>query len=362
MAFKDILHLPIETMRMSKGIRLKRYASALLSHNTALKMLNLLRIESELRRRATFVKGLPYVLKIESTNQCNYRCPVCYEGRKAHNFEGARGFGKMHEGVFHSLIDEIGRYVYRINLYGFGEPFLYEKTLSMVRYASHRNISVGITSNFSTVDDESMELILQSGLEHLIVSIDGIDQASYEKYQVGGNFNKIISNLTKFQEMKIRLGKKLPQIDWQFLVMRHNAHMLRKARTMAHELGMGIRFSYIGVDLHDPVQREKWLPKHKSLSNYDYTKLAPKNVENLRVCPWLYRTVFVNWDGGVSPCCNYYTGNKLSDFGSLNDNCFREIWNNRSYLVARQLVSKKKPLTDEDKRQNVCGRCETFFS
>ena len=130
---------------------------------------------------------------------------------------------------------------------------------------------------------------------------------------------------------------------------------------MAQELGMGMRYSCIGVNLQDKSQREEWLPEDESLSQYDYKTLTPKDAIDLKTCSWLYRTVFINWDGGVSPCCNYYTGDKTSDFGNLNDQSFRNIWNNQSYTLARQLVSKQKPLKEEDKGNNICGRCEIFF-
>ena len=361
MIFGKLLHLPADTMGMSKAIRLKRYAQSVLSRSTPLKILNLFRVESELRQRATHLKGIPYVLKIESTNICNFRCPVCYEKRKPHNFKGARGYGKMDPTIFSRLIDEIGKYVYRINLYGFGEPFIYDKTLEMVRYASDHNISVGITSNFNTVDEAAMEKIIQSGLEHLVVSIDGIDQASYEKYQVGGDFSKVMTNLRKFKEMKLKMKQRLPYVDWQFLVMKHNVGMRDKAKAIARELGIGIRYSCIGVDIRDESQRKEWLPEDSNLSQYDYTTLTSKGHGNLKTCSWLYRTVFINWDGGVSPCCNYYTGNKTDDFGNLNDNSFLEIWNNPSYVLARKLVGEQKQPTGEDRENNVCARCNKFF-
>src|SRR3990167_3366641 len=351
---QKMLQLPIETMRMSKAIRLKRYASMLLSHSTSSKILNLIRVESELRQQAIHLRGIPYILKIESTNLCNLRCRVCYENRKSHNFEGGRGYGKMDLDLFCSLIDEIGKYVYRINLYGFGEPFIYDKTIDMIRYATNRNISVGITSNFNTVDEGIMERILLSGLEHLVISIDGIDQLSYEKYQVGGDFNKVMKNIRTFQKMKEKMKKKLPFLDWQFLIMKHNAQMRAQAEAIANELGIGLRYSCIGIDINDNFQREEWLPENESLSQYDYKTLTPKCVKDIKTCSWLYRTVFINWDGGVSTCCNYYTGDKTSDFGNLNNQSFREIWNNSAYILARQLVSKKKPLIEEIKKNNIC--------
>ncbi len=348
-------------MGLSKALRLKRYFQSVIHHSTPAKLTNLLRVESDLRKRASHLKGLPYVLKIESTNICNFRCPVCYESRKAHDFEGARGYGKMDNTIFNRLVDEIGKYVYRINLYGFGEPFIYEKTLEMVRYATDNNIAVGITTNFNTVDEGVMEGILHSGLEHLIISINGIDQDSYEKYQVGGDFEKVLNNIRTFQKIKKKMKKDFPYLDGQFLIMKHNAQMRDQAKALANELGMGMRYSCIGIDIKDHSQRERWLPEDESLGQYNFKTLTPKGIENLKTCSWLYRTAFINWDGGVSPCCNYYTGDKTGDFGNLNKQSFREIWNNPSYVEARTLLSKKGALGNEYGRNSVCARCDKFF-
>jgi MoaA/NifB/PqqE/SkfB family radical SAM enzyme len=266
----------------------------------------------------------------------------------------------MEPDLFFRIVDEIGKYIYRINLYGFGEPFIYDKTLDMVRYAADHNISVAIASNFNIVNEEIMERIIQSGLEHLIVSIDGIDQTSYEKYKVGGDFNKVITNVRLFQNMKKKMRSKLPFVDWQFVIMKHNAQMRKQAKAMAQELGIGIRYTCIGIDIKDHHQQEEWLPENESLSQYDYETLTPKGAKDLQTCSWLYRTVFINWDGGVSPCCNYYTGEKKSDFGDVKYRSFREVWNNQSYTLARQFVSKQKTLNEEDKKSNICGRCEKF--
>ena len=138
---------------------------------------------------------MPYILKVENTNICNFQCPVCYENRKKHDFEGARGYGRMEIKDFQKIVNELSPWVYRINLYGFGEPFLFDEIFDMIRYATDHNISVAITSNFNCVSQDKISKILDSGLEHLVISIDGVDQKSYEKYQVGGNFEKVISNI-----------------------------------------------------------------------------------------------------------------------------------------------------------------------
>ena len=345
--------IPLETMGLSKFIRLKRYFIALMRHSSLRKILNFLLIEFQILIKRERIVGRPYVLKIENTNLCNLQCPVCYENRKKHDFEGARGYGRMKFEDFKNIVDELSPWIFRINLYGFGEPFLYDEIFEMIRYATDHDISVAITSNFNTIDQERINKIIDSGLEHLIISIDGIDQQSYEKYKVGGNYDNIINNIKKLIETKKEKKARYPLVDWQFLIMKHNVSYMDQAARIAGDLGIGIRFSRIGVDLNNEKERAEWLPEENTRNFFRFEDQIIKSQKEIPLCSWLYRTVFINWDLGISPCCNYYTGDKTFDFGNMKDSTFAEIWNNDHYLDARKLFKKGS----EKNSKNICYQC-----
>lgn len=345
--------IPVETMGLSKFIRLKRYFYALLRHSSLRKIFNFLLIEIQILIKREHIIGRPYILKIENTNICNLQCPVCYEKRKKHDFEGARGYGRMKFNDFKKIVDEMAPWVFRINLYGFGEPFLYDEIFEMIRYATDHDISVAITSNFNTINQDRINKILESGLEHLIISIDGIDQQSYEKYKVGGNYDNIINNIKKLIETKKDKKARYPLVDWQFLIMKHNVSLMDTAARIARGLGIGIRYSRIGVDLNNQKENAEWLPEVEIRKIFKFEDQVIKNQKEFQVCSWLYRTVFINWDLGISPCCNYYTGDKTYDFGNLNHSTFNEIWNGNEYLVARKMLKNG----DGKDFNNICYKC-----
>lgn len=348
------LNLPLETMGLSRFLRLKRYLFSFLRHSTLRKLLNLFRIELQLRMKSERVKGMPYILKIENTNICNLRCPLCYENRKEHNFEGARGFGRMKVEEFRKIVNELYPWVYRINLYGFGEPFLFREIFDMIRIATDQNISVAITTNFNTVNRKRIDKIIESGLEHLIISVDGIDQESYERYQVGGKFDTVINNMRMLLEAKEKRRAKYPFVDLQFLIMKHNVDLMDRATQLAHNLGVGIRFSRIGVDLTNTKECEEWLPDLETRKKLNFEDQAILKQKTIPVCTWLYRTAFINWDLGVSPCCNYYTGEGVYDFGNLRYQSFSEIWNGQRYLEARRIFQDGEIDHNDN---NICCKC-----
>jgi sulfatase maturation enzyme AslB (radical SAM superfamily) len=137
-----VLDAGLATQGMDAANRLKilqRHLFAFVRHMTARKLLNFLRTEYARARKLPRLSSLPYLLKIESTNVCNLRCRYCYDDRRAPR-EGERPYGRMSLEDFRKIVDELGPYLFKINLYGFGEPLLFPETLDMIAYAARRNV------------------------------------------------------------------------------------------------------------------------------------------------------------------------------------------------------------------------------
>ena len=149
---------------------LSRYAYTATRHMTPRKLVNMARVEWARFRGSEKVGGFPYVLKIESTNVCNQRCPFCLDRDRSKIDDDGRGFGKMHLDCFKRIIDIMAPTTLRLNLYGSGEPVLYPDIYEMIRYAADKNIGVTISANLSVFKKENAEKLVQSGLEHLIVT------------------------------------------------------------------------------------------------------------------------------------------------------------------------------------------------
>ncbi|WP_254845493.1 radical SAM protein [Desulfovibrio sp. DV] len=129
---------------------------------------------------------MPYILKIETTNICNLRCAYCYDDRRA-PLPGERPYGRMTADQFRSIIDSCGEYLFKINMYGFGEPFLFPETLEMICYATDKNIGVGVSSNLNHRDPDLARRIVASGLEVLIFSCHGVSFETSGRFMRGGN-------------------------------------------------------------------------------------------------------------------------------------------------------------------------------
>ena len=111
---------------------------------------------SVLKRPAVY--GMPAAIGIELTNNCNLHCPECASG--SGEMKRARGF--MDVGLFNRVISELRPYLYNINLYFQGEPFLHQGFSSFIR--NSENIRSVISTNGHYLSEENSEEIARSGL------------------------------------------------------------------------------------------------------------------------------------------------------------------------------------------------------
>lgn len=324
---------------------LSRHLYALARHATPRRLLNFVKAERGRAAKKTVLDSWPYILKIEPSNICNLRCAYCYDNRRSPE-PGERPYGRMGLDQFKGLIDEIGEYLFKINLYGFGEPFLFPETLEMIRYAADRNIGVGVSSNLNIRDPDLPGKIMASGLEVLIFSCHGVSRETYGKFMDKGDAELALSNVRAIAAERRRAGGKLPFIDWQYCVTGFNEAEIPLAREKAREMGVDqIRFirPYFPEDAPD-----EWFSTmfpRRTLSGLDD---APP-----RGCSWLYRSAYVNFDGGLLPCCRDFR-KTANDFGNVFRDGFKALWNGPAYVQSRAL------LADPSRREaatTMCARC-----
>ncbi|MBF0344748.1 MAG: radical SAM protein [Nitrospirae bacterium] len=295
----------------------------------------------EARLQRSSLLSYPIYLIIDPTNQCNLRCALCPTWQ---DIEG-RPKGKMALDSYKRLLDEVGPYVFGVYLCNWGEPLLNPHLAEMIEYAKGYNTIVGFSTNLNRLDDAAAERIVASGVDLIVLSIDGAAQDSYGKYRIGGSFSTVMTNIERLIAYRGRF-KTFPQLIWQFLVNRYNENEVEEARQIAQRYGIAFSPSplrtHMGKELLMPLhtrvkQDTTWLPEGKTYRRYDY-EVAPDTRTRQRSCKWLWDASVVNWDGSVAPCCGVYE--KSWDF----DNCFapgvsfHRVWNSPQYRHARRLV------------------------
>ena len=97
-------------------------------------------------------------------------------------------------------------------------------------------MSAGV--NFNHAREHVLEDLVKYQVRRITVSIDGASSETYQKYRVGGDFERVIANVRKLNEYKKAYKSEYPRLRWQFIVFDHNVHELRAAQDMAKSLGM----------------------------------------------------------------------------------------------------------------------------
>jgi len=296
------------------------------------------RWEHALRR--TRLLSYPWMLSIEPTNRCNLRCPFC--------FTGAGGLGRpssfMTLDRYRRLLDEIGDYLILLKVHGWGEPLLCKHLDGMLRAASARGIHTIVNSNLSLpFDEEKAERLVASGLNELVVSIDGAQQGTYERYRIGGSLARVLENIRVANAAKQRLGSDSPRLIIEFHPFPWNTQDVAAIRALAEELRVSLTL-YKGC-----MPGGEW----DDGGRWKFC-LEPSTV----ACSALWTLAVVAADGGVAPCNGtFYREDDMGriDPSSLEGMGFRSVWNNERYQLARRFFRARKG--SEEERNHVCFDC-----
>src|SRR5438270_2066047 len=178
--------------------------------------------------------GYPVSISFEPTTSCNLRCPECPSGLRAFS----RPTGMLQKDFFRQTIDDIYKDLLYLIFYFQGEPFLNPDFLDMVKYAHDKGIYTATSTNAHYLTDEKAKRTVESGLDRLIISIDGTTQDVYKQYRVGGNLEKVIQGAKNIVKWKKELKSKTPFVFFQFLVVKHNEHQIEEIKQMAKEIGV----------------------------------------------------------------------------------------------------------------------------
>jgi len=306
------------------------------------KILNLIITECQIRLKSERLRYLPPRVTIETGNICNLRCPLCPTGQK--NPDPKRGLIRFSD--FNKIVDEIGGHLLLIRLYNWGEPLLNKDLVSMIDYAVKKRITVNISTNLNTIDEEIGEKLLKAFPYKIFVSCDGTSAQTYSRYHVGGNFSTVIHNMKMLARLKKGTRNYYTRIIWLFHVFNHNQHEIEIAKKMAREIGVEIHINPMRTDMGkeifetaaQAIDRDRdWIP--------DDPKYCPFNLETKTVrkektfCELPWKELVINWEGSVLPCCSVFE--EKYSFGNAFTEGIRTIWNNTLYRSARKEIASK---------------------
>lgn len=291
-------------------------------------------------------KGRPFSLSIEPTTACNLGCPECPSGLK----QFTRPTGKLNLDLHKEMIEQLKKSVFYINYYFQGEPFLHPNFLDLIKEAKRNKIYTATSTNAHFIDKKKAEEIVTSGLDRLIISIDGLTQATYENYRVHGKLSKVIEGTNHLLEAKKQMNSSTPHLIFQFLAVKPNEHEIPEVFKLGKEMKIDeVRIK--SAQLYDYENGNPLMPENEKYSRY---KLQSDGTYRLKYktgnhCWRMWSSSVLTWDGKVVPCC--FDKDAKHVLGSIENSNFADIWNNKEYVAFRQAVLTGRNQID------ICKNC-----
>lgn len=272
------------------------------------------------------MKGLPISISFEPTTSCNLRCPECPSGLRSFT----RPTGMLSQGLFRDVIDQLAPTLSYLTFYFQGEPYLHPQFLAMVQYAASKGIYTATSTNAHYLKDDAARLTVESGLDRLIISIDGTTQDTYQSYRVGGSLDKVIEGTKNIIAWKKKLKSKTPHLIFQFLVVKPNEHQVPEVYALKEELGVD-QVVLKTAQIYDYENGSPLIPTQDKYSRYRKNAEGNYAIKNklLNHCWKMWHSCVITWDGKVVPCC--FDKDAHHVLGDLTKDSFSGIWKGERY-------------------------------
>lgn len=219
----------------------------------------------------------------------------------------------------------------------------------MVKMATDRHMYTATSTNAHYLSKENAIATVKSGLDRLIISIDGTTQDTYGKYRIGGQLDKVLEGTKTLLQTRKELKASTPHIIWQFIVFSHNESQLKNIKSLAREFGVD-ELAIKSAQIYDYENGNELIPKNEAYSRYTVKEERAELKHSLHDHCWrLWHSCVITWDGNVVPCC--FDKDATYRLGNLQQMDFNTIWQSENYQRFRAQILKGR------KHIDICKNC-----
>jgi MoaA/NifB/PqqE/SkfB family radical SAM enzyme len=316
----------------------KRHFQSIFKYMTLRKGINIFIGIIEMLLRRSVVISHPFYLRIEVSPYCNLHCPGCLLGgaNLSESNPEHRKEKIMNLNLFQNSVHDFLPYLIKANLYDEGEPLLNKDIPKMINHLSKNNIATCISSNFSLkLSEEYLTQLLSSGLDHLIVAVDGATQESYSIYRKGGDLALVVNNLERVISIKKKIDSSL-QVDLQFLEFPHNKHEREAVYNLAMKLGVD-RFT---------------VNENCSLDGWEGDRFrGPEEERRKKGCYQSYISTTISSIGEIG-CCDYGEDHGIPMIGMASNYSRAELRNHPTIVELRRSFNR-----NSNSLNAICQHC-----
>lgn len=263
----------------------------------------------------------PMVFSIETTSYCNLKCVMCPYP------DMTRPHEMMEFEVFRKIIDEVRDYNGSIWLHNLGEPLAHPQFAELTRYVKESGLPCGFSTNATLLNEARGTEILESGLDKIILCMDGVTKESFEKMRVGASFEKVTQNIEGFLRLKKQKRVENPETIVQLIYMKDTESQVEEFKRRWQPLADRVHIKRFATwaDQVGPIT-ELSDPEHRYYPEHSKSSLR-------HPCAYLWRNVVVTAVGDVIPCCMDYDARMV--MGNVKEQSLQEIWHGEKFRQAR---------------------------
>lgn len=286
----------------------------------------------------------PYILIVETGTICNINCPTCPTPRDI--VVGERTVKNMDFDNFRKIIDNSYKSFSAVLLYWSNEPLLNKNIAKMVRYCNELNLYTFISTNVMLLTGKKFQELSESGLDELLVCVDGFSPDTYEPFRKGAKFETVRKNIENICKIKRESNAVNPWIEIQYIETKENSKEITLCKEWADKIGVDsfrVQSLYITKHLTDFQKLREEFYTEKNWEEKDRNNSLKGN----KVCRNAESTVCVLVNGQTTICCYDIKG--TYSYGNLLDDSFKNITNNKKYS---EITSKGK-----NHELSICKKC-----
>lgn len=270
----------------------------------------------------------PISMQVDPASLCNFKCAFCPTGDPHLVKRSGRKQTFMTLELFEKIVGDIAafeRNLKVLRLFKDGEPLLNPSFIEMVRVAKREKKieRVETTSNGSKLGPEFNEALVGSGLDRIVLSIEGVTAERYLSFaRVRFDYDAFVEKVRHLYairgEMKI--------------------HVKTVAQNLDVSKGEDRKFLDTFGPISDGIYIENTV---SSWPQFAVDGAVEKHIDaygrdtvEKDICPYPYYSLSVNADGIVSPCCVDW--NRELALGSVVTESLLDIWNGEALAALRR--------------------------
>jgi len=271
----------------------------------------------------------PFLVNLEPTNNCNFRCKFCPTGHPELLKKVGRVQTNMPLEFFKNIVDQMKSFPEKIkviNLYKDGEPLLHKNFPEMYSYLKQADVAerLIVKTNGALLTPTLSDKLLAAGITQLDISVEAVDADGYKKLSgVDINYQEFLNNIRYFYEHRNSCRLYIKIID-AGLTEEEKKKFLNDFTPMCDQYAIEQITGWSYSELYD-----------FTLGKQSETAFAGDKLVDKSVCPLTLYALAINCDGSVSICCCDWAHQTI--VGNLHQESLQDIWNGERLYNFRML-------------------------